>query len=78
LVVAWPTDPSATGAPVPVGGSTIAVPTPDDIVVLRRTDRTEALAWRHRLRAELGDRIANGAVVTDFTREGTYILHTAD
>ena len=39
LVVAWPTDPAMRAPPAPPSGSTIVeVATPDDIVVLRRTD----------------------------------------
>lgn len=78
LMVAWPTDPDARPQEVPAGGRTVEVPTPDDIVVLRRTDRAEALAWRHRLRADLGERLAAGGVVTDFTRDGTYIVQVGD
>ena len=52
----------------------IQVETPDDVVVLRRTNPTEALDWRHRVRSQLGDRLANGAVVTGFTRDGAYVV----
>lgn len=76
LLVAWPTRPTADRrtdvAERPDG--TIAVPTPDDIVVLRRTDPRQALEWRHRLRAELGDRLTAGAEVIGFTREGNYLV----
>ncbi len=74
LLVAWPTSDSVTRPAAPPGATTVQVATPDDIVVLRRTDPTEALAWRHRVRAELGDRLAAGAVVTGFTRDGAYVV----
>jgi hypothetical protein len=50
------------------------VATPDDIVVLRRTDPGAADDWRLRLRTELGDPLAAGARVVGFTRAGNYLL----
>lgn len=88
LVVAWSTDSSAASSaassiepsrPVPSGpGHTVHVPTPDDIVVLRRTDPAAAAEWRVRVRTELGDRLAAGAAVTAFTRDGSYVVHVPD
>ena len=52
LLVAWPTvDDGADRRrePTPSRPATVAVPTPDDIVVLRRTDPPRPTAWRHRL-----------------------------
>jgi predicted GNAT superfamily acetyltransferase len=77
LLVAW-----ATHGPLPspdqplprVPPGTVAVPTPDDIVVLRRTDPSTASAWRLRLREELGAPLANGAAVVGFTRSGDYLV----
>ena len=78
LVVAWPTDPDAGGgaaaAPSGAGGSQVLVPTPDNIVILRRTDPTAADEWRQRVRRELGDRLGAGARVVGFTRDGEYEL----
>lgn len=75
LVMAWPTSEADQFAPdLPADAPTVEVATPDDIVVLRRTDPTEALRWRRSVRAELGDRLAQGAVVTSFTREGCYVV----
>ena len=73
LVAAWNTMDDAPSTPEP-DGSQIEVATPDDIVVLRRTDPTAALRWRRQVRRDLGDRIAAGAKVTGFTRAGTYLL----
>ena len=76
LLVAW----STAGAPPdhlkppPVPPGAITVPTPDDIVVLRRTDPSEATAWRLRLREELGARLTNGGRVVGFTRGGEYVV----
>jgi predicted GNAT superfamily acetyltransferase len=74
LLVAWPASDDVPRPVAPPGSTTIEIPTPDDIVVLRRTDPAHALGWRRRLRTELGDRLAAGAVVTGFTRDGDYLL----
>lgn len=74
LIVAWPTDPSV-GRPVAPDGPGVEVATPEDIVVLRRTDPHAARTWRERVRRELGDRLAAGGVVTGFTRDGAYVVH---
>jgi len=74
VLCAWPVDPSVED-PGPSGPTErIEIPTPEDIVVLRRTDPAAAQAWRWRVREELGSALATGAVVTGFTREGSYIL----
>jgi predicted GNAT superfamily acetyltransferase len=76
LLVAW----STAGAPPdhlaqpPVPPGAITVPTPDDIVVLRRTDTAEASSWRLRLREELGTPLATGGHVVGFTRNGEYVV----
>ena len=75
LMVAWPTDPTATDDWVVPDGPALVVATPDDIVVLRRTDPTAASEWRRRVREELGEQIRRGVVVNGFTREGAYIVH---
>ena len=50
------------------------VPTPDDVVVLRRTDPGAARRWRLRIREELGGRMAHGGAVVGFTRDGDYLV----
>lgn len=76
LVAAWPTDEAAPRPQAPAGASRIEITTPDDIVVLRRTDPAEAKAWRHRVRDELVPLLEGGGVVTDFTRDGAYVVHS--
>ncbi len=76
LLVAWPTDPSVALPAAPPDSHASEVETPDDIVVLRRTDPAAALDWRYRLRAQFTDALAAGAVVTGFTRDGSYVVHT--
>jgi predicted GNAT superfamily acetyltransferase len=63
-----PDDPPEHSVPL------VRVATPDDIVVLRRTDPASAMEWRHRVRHELGDRMAAGASVIGFTRSGDYLV----
>jgi predicted GNAT superfamily acetyltransferase len=75
LMVAWPTDPTATVDAKPSDAHPVEVVTPEDIVVIRRTDPDAAREWRLRLREELGERIQRGGVVTGFTRDGAYIVH---
>ena len=66
LLAAWPTHGSIeVGDKVPP--RSLVVPTPDDIVVLRRTDPAEAASWRLRVREELGGAIAAGARVVNFS-----------
>lgn len=75
LVVAWATDPNATRPAPPTGSTPVEVPTPDDIVVLRRTDPAAARRWRHDVRDRLEPLIAGGGTVTAFTRDGAYVVH---
>jgi len=82
LLVAWPTsgplpgDDEGGGGAAPTEPGTLTIPTPDDIVVLRRTDPAAAKGWRMRLRHELGDRLADGAKILGFTRAGDYVVRT--
>jgi predicted GNAT superfamily acetyltransferase len=76
LMVAWLTDPTAAVDETIPDVEAIEVPTPEDIVVIRRTDRDAARDWRLRVREELGERMNRGAVVTGFTRDGAYIVYS--
>lgn len=81
LLVAWQTsgplpDDAGEGSSAPAEPGTVTVSTPDDIVVLRRTDRPAATDWRLRMRRELGDRLAGGSQVVGFTRDGNYLVHS--
>ncbi len=74
LVIAWPTAPDVS-RPVAAGTVTITnVDTPEDIVVLRRTDPASAADWRRRVRDELAPLLGAGGVVTGFTRDGSYVV----
>ncbi len=74
LVMAWATTDDGVDHDARRSAATIEVAVPDDIIVLRRTDPAAALAWRHRVRAELGDRLTAGAQVVGFSRERGYLL----
>jgi predicted GNAT superfamily acetyltransferase len=69
LLVAWDVNEKAPRAPEP---HQVTVPTPEDIVAVRRSDPAAAAAWRQRLRTELGGRLEAGARVVGFTRAGEY------
>jgi predicted GNAT superfamily acetyltransferase len=77
LLVAWSTTDDGQPTDGASAAATVAVPTPDDIVTLRRTDRTAADDWRHRLRSELGDRLAAGGRVVSFSEGGEYLVAPA-
>lgn len=71
LVAAWPVQPLRVP---PSTGRHIEIPTPDDIVNVRRVDPSEAQRWRHEVRVALEGALAEGGRITSFTREGAYIV----
>jgi predicted GNAT superfamily acetyltransferase len=71
LLVTWPVGDAPEAEPA---GATTAVPTPEDIVELRRADPAAAAAWRRRVRTELGDRLGAGGRVVGFTPAGEYLV----
>ncbi len=74
LVVAWPTDDSTPRPAPPASSHPVEVATPEDIVVLRRTDPSEAERWRYDVREQLATALDRGGVVTAFTRDGSYVV----
>ncbi|HEY5663976.1 MAG TPA: hypothetical protein VIS05_08075 [Ilumatobacter sp.] len=76
LLVAWRTDSEGSRPSPDAGWVRHEVPTPDDIVVLRRTDPAAAQTWRHTVRDGFTTLLAAGGVVTGFTRTGAYVVHT--
>lgn len=76
LVVVWSVDADPDAAPH--DGSDIEgaelVPTPDDVIALRRTDPDAVAAWRRRTRERLRTALAEGRHVHGFTRAGEYVL----
>lgn len=74
LVVAWSTDPDAARAMSTGDAQHTEVSTPEDIIVLRRTDPTEAARWRATVRDQLTTLLDAGATVIGFTRDGAYVV----
>jgi predicted GNAT superfamily acetyltransferase len=73
LVMAWSTAEDRSVRPA-TAGVIVEVPTPEDIVVLRRTDPAAAHEWRLRVREELGRRLDAGWAVVGVTRDGSYTV----
>lgn len=76
LLVAWST---ATDATAPVrdgtgGAEHSLIPTPDDIVTLRRTDPAAVTTWRASSRKALTAALDSGRHVVGFTRDGEYVI----
>lgn len=55
-------------------GTPKLIPTPDDIVRLRRVNRPAADDWRERVGRELGDRLCDGWVVTGLNDDFGYVV----
>lgn len=60
-------------APLQPGPGDQLIPTPEDIVVLRRTDPGEALVWRRRMRNALSGALTTRRII-GMTVEGSYVL----
>ena len=73
LEVRWPVADAHPAEPVQPAGR-LAIPTPPDIESLRSTDMPKALAWRRRLRAELGAHLNSGHRVVGLTADGSYVV----
>lgn len=52
----------------------MTVPTPHDIVELRRTDPAAAARWRRSTRETLLDALGRGHRIVGFTRDGDYVM----
>jgi predicted GNAT superfamily acetyltransferase len=77
LLVAWAVNDAATPAPRNVSTDQShrqLVPTPDDIVALRRTDPAAVSRWRHDVRVALTDALDRGDRISDFTPDGEYVI----
>ena len=78
LLVAWASDPGVGRPVAPTGARVVEVATPEDIVLLRRTQSPDALEWRERVRDELEPLVNSGGTVVGFTRDGAYQVAVAD
>jgi predicted GNAT superfamily acetyltransferase len=76
LLIAW--DVQAAPPDRPRDGSDLAdvllVPTPTDIVALRRDDPTAVATWRFETRKALTAALDGGQRVLGFTRDGAYVI----
>jgi predicted GNAT superfamily acetyltransferase len=76
LLVAWssaidPDQPIRDGTGV---DDALLLPTPDDVIALRRTDPLAVERWRAESRAAWQSALAEGRPVLGFTRDGDYVL----
>jgi predicted GNAT superfamily acetyltransferase len=74
LLVAWATTGEEPPPLTDAEPGLDRVATPEDIVVLRRTDPMAAATWRRQVRDQLGGAMAAGAAVVGVTRDGDYLL----
>jgi predicted GNAT superfamily acetyltransferase len=76
LLMGW--DMSAAVPDTPRDGSDlvdpILVPTPFDIVELRRSDPSAVATWRNETRRALTEALDSGGRVVGFTRDGEYVI----
>lgn len=80
LVVAWEVDRPLPDSPrdgIGVAGAIDLVPTPDDVVDLRRTDGAAVARWRRVTREALSAAIGAGRPIVGFTRGGEYVIGSA-
>ncbi len=80
LLVAWPTaSTESTETPVAEAdtANALLIPTPEDIVLLRRTDPTAAATWRDTTCHALRDALDRGDRVIGFTAQGEYVVEPA-
>ncbi len=75
LVAAWAVADRTRSENVPAD---LHVPTPADIVALRRTDPTVAERWRVDVREALTTAMARGATVIGMSRDGDYLLKDSE
>ncbi len=76
LLMAWPVVGDERPERAPTGGNRRLVPTPDDIVTLRRTDPDAVARWRRDVRRELQTALERGDRIVGFTPDGEYVIET--
>ena len=80
LLVAWDLRAPIPSAPLDgtgVGEDRVLIPTPPDVVSLRRTDPESVAAWRRSTRDAFVAALAAGRSVAGFTRTGDYVMGSA-
>ena len=75
LLMAWPVvSGDARSDRDPVAGERTLVPTPDDVVTLRRTDPAAVGEWRRSTRSALQGALERGDRIVGFTEQGEYVI----
>ncbi len=77
LLVAWAVDDASPGPADPEhveANGHLLVPTPEDIVALRRTDPVEVARWRSETRDALQTALDAGGRIVGFTAAGEYVV----
>lgn len=77
LLVAWAVDgatPGPTARDIVEAKGQLLVPTPEDIVALRRTNPPEVARWRRDTREALQEALDAGGHIVGFTTEGEYVV----
>lgn len=72
LVAVWEVD--APAVAYTAGSHDVLVPTPEDIVAIRRSDPSMAHRWRLEVRGAMAPRLADGWAVVALTSSGEYVL----
>ncbi len=75
LLMAWPVvSGDARSDRSPVVGERTLVPTPNDVVTLRRTDPAAVGEWRSSTRSALQGALEGGGRIVGFTEHGEYVV----
>lgn len=80
LAVAWEVERPLPDRPLDGSGTpspTDLVPTPEDVVELRRTDPVAVARWRSSTRIALTEALGAGRPIIGFTRAGEYVIGSA-
>lgn len=78
LLMAWPVvGEGAQSDSGPGVGERTLVPTPDDVVTLRRTDSAAVGEWRRSTRSALQGALELGGRIVGFTEQGEYVVEAA-
>lgn len=73
LLVAWPVDETKQVITTTPGPGHVLIPTPDDVVSLRRTETAAVATWRLDTRAAVQSVLDGGGRIVGFTVDGEYI-----
>ncbi len=78
LLMAWPVvSGNERNDRHPPGGARTLVPTPEDVVTLRRTDPSAVSRWRLETRTALQGALDRGDRIVGFTEQGEYVIESS-